>query len=51
MIISPAYAKRFDNHSDRKTGIHWDSDQWVSYDDSQTLMMKKSFANSRCLGK
>ncbi|KAF5523516.1 Chitotriosidase-1 [Colletotrichum aenigma] len=38
---------------DEKAGvkwIHWDSDQWVSYDDSQTLMMKKSFANSRCLG-
>ncbi|CZT06465.1 uncharacterized protein RAG0_12166 [Rhynchosporium agropyri] len=38
---------------DEKAGvkwIHWDNDQWVSYDDSETLVMKKAFANSRCLG-
>ncbi|KAK1978685.1 hypothetical protein LZ30DRAFT_598587, partial [Colletotrichum cereale] len=38
---------------DEKAGvkwIHWDNDQWVSYDDAETLIMKKSFANSRCLG-
>lgn len=31
-------------------GIHWDSDQWVSYDDAETLVQKREFANSRCLG-
>ena len=30
--------------------ITWDSDQWVSYDDSDTFKQKKDFANSRCLG-
>lgn len=28
----------------------WDSDQWVSYDNAQTLGMKVDFANSKCLG-
>ncbi|KAK7056119.1 chitin-binding type-1 domain-containing protein [Favolaschia claudopus] len=30
--------------------IVWNDDQWVSYDDAQTLQMKVQFANSRCLG-
>ncbi|KAF2222118.1 hypothetical protein BDZ85DRAFT_239225 [Elsinoe ampelina] len=30
--------------------INWDNDQWVSYDDEQTLNQKREFANSRCLG-
>ncbi|KAJ7807344.1 hypothetical protein B0H14DRAFT_3091266 [Mycena olivaceomarginata] len=30
--------------------IVWNNDQWVSYDDAQTLQMKVQFANSRCLG-
>ncbi|KAF2766280.1 hypothetical protein EJ03DRAFT_345213 [Teratosphaeria nubilosa] len=30
--------------------ITWDSDQWVSYDDSDTFAQKRDFANSRCLG-
>lgn len=38
---------------DKKAGvkwIHWDNDQWVSYDDDETLMQKREFAASRCLG-
>lgn len=30
--------------------ITWDSNQWVSYDDTETFAQKKAFANSRCLG-
>ncbi|KAJ6538818.1 hypothetical protein DFH09DRAFT_1249584 [Mycena vulgaris] len=30
--------------------ITWNNDQWVSYDDAQTLQMKMNYANSRCLG-
>lgn len=28
----------------------WDSTQWVSYDNGQTLGMKISYANGKCLG-
>ncbi|KAK1655797.1 hypothetical protein BDP81DRAFT_388694 [Colletotrichum phormii] len=38
---------------DEKAGvkwIHWGNDQWVSYDDADTLMQKREFAASRCLG-
>ncbi|KAM0322465.1 hypothetical protein ACHAQA_009534 [Verticillium albo-atrum] len=30
--------------------VTWDSDQWVSWDNPQTLKMKMDFANRRCLG-
>ncbi|KAJ7502451.1 hypothetical protein B0H11DRAFT_1712411, partial [Mycena galericulata] len=30
--------------------ITWNNDQWVSYDDAQTLQMKLNYANSICLG-
>lgn len=30
--------------------ITWDSNQWVSYDDSETFKQKKDFADKRCLG-
>ncbi|KAF9465227.1 hypothetical protein BDZ94DRAFT_1307367 [Collybia nuda] len=30
--------------------IVWNDDQWVSYDDTQTLQMKLDYANSICLG-
>jgi chitinase len=30
--------------------VTWDTDQWVSYDDAQTLQMKIDFANRLCLG-
>lgn len=28
----------------------WDKDQWVSFDDSETLKMKLDYANGKCLG-
>jgi chitinase len=34
----------------RIIGITWDSNQWVSYDDSDTFQQKRAFADSRCLG-
>lgn len=30
--------------------VTWDQDQWVSYDDADTLRMKLDYANLRCLG-
>ncbi|KAF8816939.1 hypothetical protein BYT27DRAFT_6953579 [Phlegmacium glaucopus] len=30
--------------------ITWNNNQWVSYDDAQTLQMKMDYANSICLG-
>ncbi len=30
--------------------VTWDSNQWVSYDDAQTLKLKLDYANLRCLG-
>jgi chitinase len=30
--------------------LTWDSDQWVSYDDEETLKMKLDYANKLCLG-
>ncbi|KFY47845.1 hypothetical protein V495_01790 [Pseudogymnoascus sp. VKM F-4514 (FW-929)] len=30
--------------------VTWDTDQWVSWDDTRTLKMKVEYANSRCLG-
>ena len=30
--------------------ITWDSNQWVSYDDGETMQMKLSYANGLCLG-
>ncbi|KAK3897848.1 glycoside hydrolase superfamily [Staphylotrichum tortipilum] len=30
--------------------VTWDSNQWVSFDDAQTLKMKLDYANLRCLG-
>ncbi|KAK3692975.1 family 18 glycosyl hydrolase [Podospora appendiculata] len=37
---------------DKKAGVKWitwDSNQWVSYDDSDTFQQKRDFANQRCL--
>ncbi|WQF88918.1 Putative glycoside hydrolase family 18, catalytic domain, glycosyl hydrolase family 18 (GH18) active [Colletotrichum destructivum] len=45
--------KKLEPVHDEKSGtkwIHWDNDQWVSYDDGETLGQKAEFANSRCLG-
>ncbi|GAM90479.1 hypothetical protein ANO11243_085230 [Dothideomycetidae sp. 11243] len=30
--------------------IHWNSNQWVSYDDGDTFKQKRDLANERCLG-
>lgn len=30
--------------------VTWDTDQWVSYDDAETIKMKIDFANQHCLG-
>ncbi|KAI8940612.1 hypothetical protein NX059_001884 [Plenodomus lindquistii] len=30
--------------------IVWNDNQWVSYDDEETVQMKKEFANKHCLG-
>ncbi|KAI1370938.1 hypothetical protein F4677DRAFT_457496 [Hypoxylon crocopeplum] len=30
--------------------VTWDSNQWVSYDDADTLALKMEYANSECLG-
>lgn len=30
--------------------VTWDSDQWVSYDDAETMKTKIDFANRHCLG-
>lgn len=30
--------------------VTWDTDQWVSWDDAQTLKLKQDYANERCLG-
>ncbi|KAF4984917.1 hypothetical protein FDECE_16983 [Fusarium decemcellulare] len=38
---------------DKKAGVKivtWDSNQWVSWDDAETLRMKLDYANERCLG-
>lgn len=30
--------------------ISWDGNQWMGYDDAETIAMKTGFANNRCLG-
>lgn len=30
--------------------VTWDSNQWVSWDDAETLKIKQDYANRRCLG-
>ncbi|KAJ5098775.1 hypothetical protein N7532_005776 [Penicillium argentinense] len=38
---------------DKKAAVKWmtfNTDQWVSFDDAETLELKRSFAMSRCLG-
>lgn len=38
---------------DKTAGVQivtWDNDQWVSYDDAETLKMKIDYANKKCLG-
>lgn len=28
----------------------WDTDQWIGYDDPETILLKLEYANSRCIG-
>jgi hypothetical protein len=38
---------------DREAGVKWitwDTDQWVSYDDGESMQLKVEFANKLCLG-
>lgn len=30
--------------------VTWDTNQWVSWDDAETLKIKQDYANRRCLG-
>lgn len=30
--------------------VTWDTNQWVSWDDSETLKLKVDYANGHCLG-
>ncbi len=30
--------------------VTWDNDQWVSYDDAETMASKINYANQHCLG-
>lgn len=30
--------------------VTWDNDQWVSYDNNNTLKQKMDYANGLCLG-
>ena len=30
--------------------VTWDTDQWVSWDDAETMKLKVDYANLRCLG-
>ena len=30
--------------------VTWGGNQWVSYDDAETLKLKMDYANKRCLG-
>jgi GH18 family chitinase len=49
-IISRAgVTKGFDKKAAVKW-ITWNTNQWVSYDDGETMQLKVAFANSRCLG-
>lgn len=49
-IISKNSLKPIHDEKAAVKWITWDSDQWVSYDDTDTFAQKKDFANSRCLG-
>jgi len=52
-ILDLVNEKKLTPVHDKKAGVKWitwDSNQWVSYDDEETLVQKGEFANSRCLG-
>ena len=48
-IISDGATVTFDEPAGVKI-VTWDGNQWVSWDDTQTLKIKVDYANRRCLG-
>ncbi|KAF1812796.1 glycoside hydrolase [Eremomyces bilateralis CBS 781.70] len=48
-IIDDGATVTFDKEAAAKI-VTWDSDQWVSWDDAETLELKLNYANRRCLG-
>ncbi|KAH8423010.1 glycoside hydrolase family 18 protein [Aspergillus melleus] len=48
-IIKDGAKVTFDKEAAVKM-VTWDKDQWVSWDDKETLKLKYDFANKRCLG-
>ncbi|KAK8048785.1 chitinase [Apiospora phragmitis] len=48
-IIDGGAAVAFDEAAAVKI-VTWDGDQWVSWDDAETLKIKLDYANQRCLG-
>jgi chitinase len=49
IIARGGVSRGFDRNAAVKW-ISWDSNQWVSYDDGETMQLKVAYANSRCLG-
>jgi chitinase len=48
-IIKNGATVTFDRAAAAKI-VTWDSNQWVSWDDAETLKIKIDYANQRCLG-
>lgn len=48
-IIAKGATVTFDQAAAVKI-VTWDTDQWVSWDDEETLKIKVDYANQRCLG-
>lgn len=48
-IIAAGATVTFDEAAAVKI-VTWDTDQWVSWDDAETLKLKMDYANLRCLG-
>ena len=48
-IIANGATVTFDSAAAVKI-VTWNSNQWVSWDDAETLKLKLDYANKRCLG-
>lgn len=48
-IIKAGATVTFDQEAAVKI-VTWNSNQWVSWDDAETLKIKQDYANRRCLG-
>jgi len=49
-ILEEGKGKSFQDKEAAVQIVVFDKDQWVAYDDVETLKMKLKFANKRCLG-